>query len=164
VRIISPLCSLWAVCLCAVATACQCLYHRVGVAFWPLSVQCSRIKSYSRIISCSAWHVLCQVGPFAFNFSQAETSCQLSFRISSRTKLSCFPSPSGTGVSAGAEGFESPNQSALSGLLVSAVLNLAGFGPLRSTLGRPHKSHMPYWLRLLPRWALVLLLLFCRRF
>ncbi|DBB02731.1 TPA: hypothetical protein ACH3X3_011672 [Trebouxia sp. C0006] len=24
------------------------------------------------------------------------------------------------------------------------VLNLAGFGPLRSTLGRPHKSHMPY--------------------
>ena len=44
----------------------------------------------------------------------------------------------------GAEGFKFPNQSALSGLLVSAVLNSAGFGPLRSTLGRSHKSHMPY--------------------
>ena len=64
----------------------------------------------------------------------SRTSRQLLFRSSSRTHLSCFPSPSGIAVSAGPQGFKLPTQFALSGLLVYAVLDLAGSGTWEAPL------------------------------
>ena len=73
--------------------------------------------------------------------------------FSFHTTLICFPSSSGPVVSAladtaGPEGFKHPNQLHPFRVevqhLLFAVLNLAGFGPLRSTIGRRRKSHMPY--------------------